>query len=109
MESQKKNQIRSYEAAIECVAFCIARVRASAARKHHEEAVILAAIVPRAPGEIKSENPWKHAQPEMRQGQRQQNHGRRVDREDSIFLKIFLTMVGPVNRGHVVRIVEQEC
>ena len=63
---RKRSKIGRYKGAAESAAFCLARVRSGTAGEHHEQAVILSAVVPRTPGQIDREYPRKNAQPEMR-------------------------------------------
>ena len=59
MKPQKQDEVRNDERPIQRTACSLVRSSASAASEHHEQTVILPAVVPGTPGEIEREDPRK--------------------------------------------------
>ena len=109
MEAQKQDQIRHHESAVQRPPFAGTQLYPRASGEHGEQAIILSAVVPRAPCQINCENPGERAEPGMRYQQREHDQRRDVHREDTILLEIFGAVIGAIQSRHVVRIVEEEC
>ena len=108
VKAQEQDQIGNNKSAIQRPARRIARLCSGAASEHHEQAVILSAVVPRTPGQIDCEDPRQNARPGMRQNQRQGNQRRNMYGEDAVFLEVFGPMVGTIDCCHVVRVVKEK-
>ncbi len=107
-KTRKQNQVRNEKGRIQSSSACGRGRSTSSPGEHHEQAIILATVVPGTPHEIERENPGKGTKPEVRQDQRQHNQGSDVDRKDAVFMKILRRVIGAINRRHVVGIVEEQ-
>ena len=79
-----------------------------AAGEHHEQAIVLTAVMPGAPAKIESKYPRQCLAKEMREQKGEKNQAGDMDREHPVFIEIFLGMVGAINRRHVMRVVEDQ-
>ena len=77
-------------------------------RKHHHQSEILSGVMPRTPADVQGENPGKQRIPEMRNQSRQRQQQRNVYRENSVFRELVVRVIRAVNRGHEMRVIEQQ-
>ena len=82
--------------------------RAAAPREHQQQPIILTRVVPRAPADVEGEDPRQKAIRRVQQTSRQNQQQRDVQRENLVLFETFARAIGPVNRGHVMRIIEQK-
>jgi hypothetical protein len=81
--------------------------RAAAPHEHHQQAVVLAGVVPGAPANVKREHPRKQPVEGMQQHAGQNHQQRDVQGDQLVFLELRAGVVGAVDRRHEVRIVEE--
>ncbi len=106
MEVEKQNGIRQQKGGVQCPAMAVVGLRAGSTREQQEDAVVLAAVVPRTPRQVKRENDGQGPVPHMGYDQRQRDQQGQMNRKDPVFVEVFRAMVGAVDRRHVVRIVK---
>ena len=83
-------------------------MRAGAAGEHHHQAVVLAGVVPWAPADVERENP-RHEPVRGVEHHRRDNHQQReMQREEFVFFELLARVIGAVNRGHEMRVVEDD-
>jgi len=107
MKVQEQDGVGEQKGRVQGAAFAVARLRTGPAREQHEDAVVLSAVMPGAPGKVERENQgnarYQNARPLTPAPQQREVHG-----EDAVLVEIFGAMVGAVNCRHVVRIVKEE-
>ena len=108
MKAEKKHQVRGDEGKVQCLALALGGSESGAARKHHQQAVILAGVVPRAPADIQSEDPRKQRIPEMRDQTGAEEQERHVNGEDAIFRELVVGVVRAIDGGHEMRVIEEQ-
>src|SRR5581483_12082771 len=108
MKAEKQNEIRKQKSQVERLPLVLGRSGARTPRKHHEQPIILPAVMPWTQRQVQRENPGQRIHIKMRQHQCQQHQPSDMNGEYAITAEVVGTPISAVQRGHVVRIIEEK-
>lgn len=108
MKTEEKHQVRGDEGKVQSLALPFGGSEAGAARKHHQQAVILAGVVPGAPTDIQSEDPREQRIPEMRDQASAEEQERDVNGEDAVLREFVVGMIRAIHGGHEMRVIAEQ-
>lgn len=108
MKAEKQHQVGGNESEVQGLALALGGSEPGAAGEHHEKAIILAGVVPRAPADVESENPRNNGIPEMGDQASEDEEQSDVYGEDAVFGELVVGMVGAIDGGHEMGVVEKK-
>lgn len=108
MEAEHEEDEGGDEGEVKGAALAFGGIEASAAGEHHEEAEILAGVMPGAPADIEGEDPGKKRIPEMGDESGEGEEESEMNGEEAIFVEFRVGVVGAVDGGHEVGVVEDQ-